>query len=143
MSTQLEIVLSASKKLESILTSLGARGRGLHEKCSSLEHLLPADIVWSVRFVASTRNKLLHEDGFELQDLGSFQLQASSAVAYLEQVTAPEPTPDTPKVGGLTINVPNRIIEDIPLEELEWFSAQDLQFDYPPKSRADDPEEKP
>lgn len=135
MSKRLEGVLTASKKLESLLMSLGAQGRGLHEKCTSLEHLLPEDIVWAIRFVATSRNKLLHEDGYVLRDVSAFQYQASSAIAYLEKAAAPEaePKPTVMKAGGITLQIPDRIFHDQPIDELEWFNRQNVIFEWPPK----------
>lgn len=130
MSTQLETILSASKKLESLLTSLGAHGRGLHEKCSSLEHLLPADVIYSIRMVASTRNKAVHEDGFELSDIGSFQYQAGSAIAYLEKVMTLD---EEPKGTGITVTPLKKIFHEVPIEEMEWFLAQPPLFPSPNK----------
>lgn len=141
MSKDLEGVLAASKKLESLLMYLGAQGRGLHEKCTSVEHVLPADIVWAIRFVATSRNKLLHEDGYVLRDVGAFQYQASSAIAYLEKASSPELEPPVARGGGITVQIPDRIFHQIPLAELEWFSKQDLIFDWPPKAKDSDTED--
>lgn len=138
MSKDLEGVLAASKKLESLLMSLGAQGRGLHEKCTSLEHVLPVDIVWAIRFVATSRNKLLHEDGYVLRDVGAFQYQASSAIAYLEKTSSPQLEPPIAKGGGITIQIPDRAFHELPIAELEWFSKQDLIFEWPPRDTEPD-----
>ncbi|UVL59218.1 hypothetical protein LOY54_14235 [Pseudomonas sp. B21-032] len=131
MTSQLEIVINATKKLESLLTLLGADGRGLQEKCDSVAHLLPPEIVGSVKYLARNRNKLLHEDGFELSDLGAFQYQAGSAIAYLERVTALDQKIEEPVPNGITIKMPDRAIQPVPIEELEWFLAQEPVFTEP------------
>lgn len=141
MGKDLEGVLAASKKLESLLMFLGAQGRGLHEKCTSLEHVLPEDIVWAIRFVATSRNKLLHEDGYVLRDLGAFQYQASSAIAYLEKASSAEPEPPVVKGGGITVQIPDRVFHQQPIAELEWFSKQELIFEWPPKTTDPDTED--
>ncbi|QGW78295.1 hypothetical protein GPJ81_16910 [Pseudomonas alkylphenolica] len=135
MTSQLEIVINATKKLESLLTLLGAEGRGLQEKCDSVAYLLPPEIVGSVKYLARNRNKLLHEDGFELSDLGAFQYQASSAIAYLEKVTTYNQEVEEPVRKGITVTIPDKVIHHVPIEELEWFSAQAPLFS--------DPAEKP
>lgn len=110
MSDQYSVVLGASKKLEALLSSIGSEGRGLHGKCGSVEHLLPPDIVWSIRMVATIRNKLLHEDGFQLRDIGDFMHQAGSAIDYLEKASAPLVEQTGEKRSGLTITVPASLV---------------------------------
>lgn len=64
----LESVLVRTKKLESLLaTKFGADGRGLHEKTSSIEAYLSVSLVKRLRYIASVRNKTVHEDGFVFQ----------------------------------------------------------------------------
>ncbi len=96
--------------------------------CSSLEHLLPADIVWSVRFVARIRNRLVHEHEVKISDIGTFQYQASSAIDYLEKLLVSIEEAEEPVRTGITVTIPDKIFHRVPIEELEWCSAQDLSF---------------
>ena len=59
-------VIKKTKKIETLLGEMGATGQGLHQKVSSIEHTIDEKTVKSIRFIASIRNKLLHEDGFEI-----------------------------------------------------------------------------
>lgn len=59
--TSLDNLIRASSDIEGILESKGATGKGLHEKVTSIEHLIPEGSVKSIRFMASVRNKLVHE----------------------------------------------------------------------------------
>lgn len=62
MPSDLELVVAASKQFESLLEKqCGAAGRGLHEKISSVQHKLAEDVVDDLRFVATLRNKIVHE----------------------------------------------------------------------------------
>jgi hypothetical protein len=54
--------IDIARQLETVLETLGATGKGLHEKTSSVEAKLPAALVRKLRFVASVRNKIVHED---------------------------------------------------------------------------------
>jgi len=63
-----ERIVSRVKKIETVLSEMGASGRGLHAKLTSIESQLDGSVVRKIRFIASIRNKLLHEDGFELSD---------------------------------------------------------------------------
>ena len=42
----------------------GAKGKGLHEKASSVQQMLRPDLVRKIRYLATIRNKLVHERGF-------------------------------------------------------------------------------
>jgi len=78
-------VIKKTKKIETILVKMGAEGKGLHEKVSSIEYLIEENTVKSIRFVASIRNKLLHEDDFELTDelLEAFKSESKKVISSL------------------------------------------------------------
>ncbi|EHJ48954.1 hypothetical protein DFW101_2953 [Solidesulfovibrio carbinoliphilus subsp. oakridgensis] len=59
--TSLDNLIRASSTIESILENKGGTGRGLHEKASSVEDKISDGSVNSIRFIASVRNKLVHE----------------------------------------------------------------------------------
>ena len=64
-----ELVIKATKDLEGILESgWNAEGKGLHEKLTSVEASIPIDISKRIRWLASIRNKLVHEASFTLDD---------------------------------------------------------------------------
>ncbi|OIQ51127.1 hypothetical protein BerOc1_03072 [Pseudodesulfovibrio hydrargyri] len=59
--TSLDNLIKSSAQIEGLLESNGAIGRGLHEKVSSVETMIPNGSVKAIRFIASIRNKLVHE----------------------------------------------------------------------------------
>jgi hypothetical protein len=59
---QAGLAIDTARQLESALEALGATGKGLHEKVSSVESTLPEALVTKLRFIASVRNKIVHED---------------------------------------------------------------------------------
>ena len=80
----LEAAVRGSQRLETVLeTRFGALGRGLHEKVSSVERSLPADLVKRIRWVASVRNGAVHE-GKEISDAADFERKVDQAVRRLE-----------------------------------------------------------
>jgi hypothetical protein len=83
-----KIVIKASKSLEAKLSQLGATGKGIHEKVSSIESTLPRELISYLRRVATIRNKLIHEDGFELsdRDLRRFETYADEASEELDEL---------------------------------------------------------
>jgi len=65
----IDAIIKNCKSLETLLErNYKASGKGLHEKISSVESKLPANLVSMLRFVATIRNKAVHEDGFTLSD---------------------------------------------------------------------------
>lgn len=66
--SDVDLAISRCKKLESLLERHGATGRGLHEKTSSLTARLPAETIRQLRFIATVRNRILHEADYERID---------------------------------------------------------------------------
>lgn len=101
-----ELAVNSSKELEHLLeTRLGATGKGLHEKLSSVESKLPEKVVKAIRSVATIRNKVVHEHGYRMENPDWFRRCHREAVEHLEGL---EP------VGGWTF-------DNQPLTKLERF----------------------
>ena len=65
-----------------LLRILNARGKGLHEKISSVEKGLPVSLVERIRYIATVRNKLVHEESYrKMDDRASFR----RAVKYVNK----------------------------------------------------------
>lgn len=63
MKSDLEVAVGAAKILESALErNFGATGRGLHEKTNSVSARLAAQTVRDLHFIATIRNKIVHEE---------------------------------------------------------------------------------
>ena len=93
-------IIQSTKKLESILErQFGATGRGLHGKVSSVSNLLPEAVVRELRWIATLRNKALHEDNYDFGlDRNSFFAGVARCVSLLGAPTRaparwPEPAP--------------------------------------------------
>ncbi len=61
-----ENVIKKTKRIESALSDMGAEGKGLNEKLNSIEHKFDEKVIKAIRFIATIRNKLVHEDDFEM-----------------------------------------------------------------------------
>jgi hypothetical protein len=84
---EIDTAVRFSKTLESLLEErLGATGKGLHEKASSVEGVLPPEILRKLRYVASVRNKVVHDADYSIDDIDAFTSNANEAVAYLQSV---------------------------------------------------------
>lgn len=85
MST-IEAAVMGSKKIEKILKDqFQAEGRGLHELLTSVESRIPADILKQARYIASVRNKVVHEDG-DIDDISAFKNTVEEVTTGLEKV---------------------------------------------------------
>jgi len=93
----IDIIIRKTKKIESLLVRIGAEGRGLHEKVTSIEGKLEPQVIKRIRFIASIRNKSLHDYNFELtEDVLSNFIDASDEVdVYLSSIIDPHSTPNT------------------------------------------------
>ena len=89
-----ELVISKCKKLEKMLEDgLGASGKGLHEKVSSVQDRLPPPLVKRLRYIASVRNNLIHQsDSNRLDDPNGYKEACGSAEAELKQLLRPKRT---------------------------------------------------
>ena len=62
----LTLILGYTKYFETLIEGkLGGHGSGLHNKLNSVQASLPSTIVENLRYIASTRNRMLHEHGSE------------------------------------------------------------------------------
>ena len=89
--SDIELAVTRTKALESLLEhGLGATGKGLHEKVSSVQDRLPPQLVRKLRFIATVRNKIVHESAYtQIDDPGSFTRACDEAEAELRAMAAP------------------------------------------------------
>ena len=86
--SDIDLAIGCCKRLESLLEKkLGATGRGLHEKVSSVEARLPRELVRKIRLVATVRNKVVHEaDYTAIDDRKKFLLASKEAERELKAI---------------------------------------------------------
>ncbi|GAL37897.1 hypothetical protein JCM19240_102 [Vibrio maritimus] len=77
--SDIESVVVRTRRLEKLLRQqYRADGKGLHQLVTSCEERLPHDVVSKLRYIATIRNKIVHEDDFELDDKSGFCVLAMS-----------------------------------------------------------------
>lgn len=81
---QIETVVLLTREIESLLDKAGASGRGLHDKVTSIESQLDNSTIKRLRWIATMRNKTLHEDGFSIDDMDGFEEACSIVIDELE-----------------------------------------------------------
>ena len=84
--SDIELAVTRTKALEALLEqALGATGKGLHEKVSSVEPRLAPALVKKLRFVATVRNKIVHDSDYaKIDDRGGFVRACDEAEAELD-----------------------------------------------------------
>ncbi|MEG1398373.1 MAG: excalibur calcium-binding domain-containing protein [Acinetobacter sp.] len=84
MQSDIDIVITQSKALEALLEQkFGATGRGLHEKLTSIEYQLETGLVKNIRWIATMRNKVVHEN-FQLTNQNDFLRSCQRALEGLQ-----------------------------------------------------------
>src|SRR5215470_8396738 len=89
--SDIELAVTRTKALEALLEqALGATGKGLHEKVTSVQDRLPPPLVKKLRFVATVRNKIVHEASYtSIDDRDGFVRACDEAEHELRAMTAP------------------------------------------------------
>ena len=103
--SDIELVVTRTKALEALLEQgLGAAGKGLHEKVTSVQEKLPPALVKKLRFVATLRNKLVHDAGYQqLDDRPGFERACTDAERELRAMTAPPVVINKGCLGGVLL----------------------------------------
>ncbi|MGR5094854.1 DUF4145 domain-containing protein [Vibrio maritimus] len=71
--SDIERVVLRTRRLEKLLRQqYRADGKGLHQLVTSCEERLPHDVISKLRYIATIRNKIVHEEDFELDDKSGF-----------------------------------------------------------------------
>lgn len=84
--SQIETVVRGSKQIEKLLREeFGAQGRGLHEYLSDVESQIPENIVRKGRYIASVRNKVIHDDE-DIYDVKNFNDAVEEVDAALKEI---------------------------------------------------------
>jgi hypothetical protein len=105
--SDIELAITRTKALEALLEAgLGATGKGLHEKVSSVQASLPPPLVKKLRFVATIRNKIVHESDYQkMDDRPAFERVCDEAEGELRGMTAPPRVINKGCFGGLLVFV--------------------------------------
>ena len=75
--SEIEVVITWSRRLEQVLISrYGATGRGLHSLTTSAARVLPEGAERALRWVATVRNRVVHDDSFRLRNPRGFARKA-------------------------------------------------------------------
>jgi hypothetical protein len=89
---QAGVTVDITRKLETSLNRMGATGKGLHEKVTSIETRLPDALQRKLRYVASVRNNLSHNDVvLPAAEFDSFTRGAQDALRELQAIADAPP----------------------------------------------------
>ena len=92
MASDIDLVIRHSKRLEQLLEQrFQAQGRGLHEKVTHVADRLDEKLVKNLRWIATMRNKVVHED-FSLDNPTQFEKSCERALEALQHATPRQTT---------------------------------------------------
>jgi len=122
-------IVDAVKRIETTLVEqYGAEGRGLHEKLSSVESRIPQNLQRSIRYLATVRNKAMHEDGYEIEDPADYLRRAAQVNAELLASARPAAAQAAVAGGaGRTLFKPLVLVIAALLAGGAWYAADLLQ----------------
>jgi hypothetical protein len=84
-SKQIGVIVTRIREIETFLGRYyQAEGAGLHKKISHIQSQLPRSLVKRLRYIATIRNKSLHEHGFMVEDFAGYQQACQQAMAALK-----------------------------------------------------------
>lgn len=79
-------VLDACKNIEHLLeTQWGGHGSGLHKKMDNATYRVPKPLVATIRWLATLRNKAVHEKDFEIPNIGQYLAVARRVERELQE----------------------------------------------------------
>jgi hypothetical protein len=84
-------LVSGSKQIEGALEAMGAQGTGLHSKALSIEGHLGAALVRKIQYVATIRNKAVHDDAFQDVPFDAWTRAKDQVLRALEAMDPAEP----------------------------------------------------
>ncbi|MDY3562918.1 hypothetical protein R5W23_004399 [Gemmata sp. JC673] len=88
--SDIDLAVTRAKALEGLMEAIGATGKGLHDKVTSVQAKLPQTLVRKIRFVATVRNKIVHEADYkQIDDRAGFARACDEAEAELRAMAAP------------------------------------------------------
>lgn len=89
MTDTLKDVLQGTKRIEAILEEkFGSTGRGLYEKMDTANMKLPEPLQKRIRYVATLRNKAMHQEGFEIDNIPEYVKTCQVIAEQLEHLHA-------------------------------------------------------
>ncbi len=115
--SDIELAITRTKSLEALLEqALGATGKGLHEKISSVQNRLPPQVVKQLRFIATVRNKIVHEvDYQEIDNRAGFTRACDEAEAAIRAMMSPA------RSGGCLGRVLFAVVAVVVVAALAWW----------------------
>ncbi|MDH5185110.1 MAG: DUF4145 domain-containing protein [Gammaproteobacteria bacterium] len=89
--SDIDRAVKASKYIESALVRMfSASGKGLHEKVASVEKKLPVHLVKRIRYIATIRNKVIHDDSYrKMDDRAAFKSAVKLVKKELKKMERP------------------------------------------------------
>ncbi len=82
---KLASIIKNTKKIEILLKENGATGKGIHSQVSSIENKLDPILIKDLRWIATMRNKSIHED-FIIENIESYEKTCKRAITKIKNI---------------------------------------------------------
>lgn len=98
---ELAKIISFSREIESILKDkFKAKGKGLHTYIDSIENMLNLQLVKDLRYIATIRNKAMHESTFKMDNLSRYKMVSERTILSLNKLEIKNMRPIKQKKGS-------------------------------------------
>ena len=97
-------LLKMTKKIENILSEMGAEGRGLNQKLDSVANKVNEATTKKIRFIATIRNKMVHESNFEVDTQTEENIKEAYDYVIANLIVEKKSTPSTSSNSTENIN---------------------------------------
>ena len=101
--SQIAEVLEKSRLTERELRARGAQGRGLHQMITSLEGRLEPSVAKQLRFVASVRNRVVHDSNVSGETMQRWREAVADSISRLPGAGAHVSTDDGSSATVVTV----------------------------------------
>jgi len=87
---QLAKIISFTQEIESILKEkFKVKGRGLHAYLDCIESKIDNDLLGNLRYIATIRNKAMHESLSEIENFLEYEKKAKETILALKDIAKP------------------------------------------------------
>ena len=86
---ELTEIISYTREIETILKNkFQAEGKGLHTYLDAIENKIDYQLLKKLRYIATIRNKAMHDSSFKLNNLNYYKETAEKCIIELNKVSA-------------------------------------------------------
>ena len=98
---ELAKIISSTREIETILKEkFNANGKGIHTYLDSIENKIDNQLLKDLRFIATIRNKSMHESSFKVDNFNRYENVVKKSIIKLNSITIKKGIEIRPKRGN-------------------------------------------